>query len=317
MSGFVEREAIAVGRRDVDRAHAVLRARLAVDHLERLAAEILAQHRAASGAQRRLVDVEFIRIDRALHDRLAQTIRGGDEHHVAKAGVGVEREHDAGAAEIAAHHVLNADGERDRAMIEIVVHAVGYGAVVEQRGIHFVHAGHQMLLAAHVQESLLLSGKRCLRQIFGGRRGTDRDGELAPDRRSPCPSCARRRGSRLQPLRERRGEHPAADLRADHREPLHVIDVERRQDVADALIEPVLREEVPIRMRGRREPAGHRDAESRQSGDHFADGRILAADEFNVFVLQLLEGNDVGLHGALLVGVGLSETLCRRRCANT
>ena len=40
------------------------------------------------------------------------------------------------------------------------------------------------------------------------------------------------------------------------------------------------------------------------AGDHLADGSILAADEFDVFILQLLEGNNVGLHSAVLVGQG-------------
>ena len=62
------------------------------------------------------------------------------------------------------HRGVNAaDRERDRTVIELLMHAVGYGAVVEQRGVHFVHAGEQMLLAAHVQERFLLSGEGCLR----------------------------------------------------------------------------------------------------------------------------------------------------------
>ncbi len=187
-------------------------------------------------------------------------------------------------------------------MIEIIVHAIGYGAIVEQRGIHLVHARHQMLFAAHVQKSLLLPGEGRLRQILGGRRGSDRDGEFVRAAAGLAHFAPRLENFLVQPLRKRRREHPAADLRPDHREPLHVIDVERRQDAADALIESVLRKEVPISVRGRREPAGHRDAESRQCGYHLADGGILTADEFDVCILQLLEGNDVGLHGALLVG---------------
>ena len=37
------------------------------------------------------------------------------------------------------------DRQRDRGMVEAVVHAVGDGAVVEQRGVHFVHAVEQVL----------------------------------------------------------------------------------------------------------------------------------------------------------------------------
>jgi len=91
-------------------------------------------------------------------------------------------------------------------------------------------------------------------------------------------------------------------LRAHDRKPLHVVDVERRQDGANALVESVLREEVAIRVRGRREASRNRDAERRQSRDHFSDRSILTADQFHVLVLQPLEGNDVGVHRALLVG---------------
>ena len=44
------------------------------------------------------------------------------------------------AAEIAAHHVLDAGRQRDLVVIEALVHAVGDRAVVEQRGEHLVHA---------------------------------------------------------------------------------------------------------------------------------------------------------------------------------
>ena len=47
--------------------------------------------------ERGLVDVELVRIDRALHDRLAETVGGGDEDDVAEARLGIEREHDAAA----------------------------------------------------------------------------------------------------------------------------------------------------------------------------------------------------------------------------
>jgi hypothetical protein len=61
---------------------------------------------------------------------------------------------------------------------KFVVHAIGDGAIVEQRGIHLVHAGQQVLLAAHVEEGLLLAGEGGVRQIFGRRRGAHRDREL-------------------------------------------------------------------------------------------------------------------------------------------
>ena len=102
--------------------------------------------------------------------------------------------------------------------------------------------------------------------------------------------------SSLQPLGKRRGQHPAADLLADRRQPLDIVDVERREHVANAPVEAALRQKIAIGMRGGRESAGNRDAEARQARDHFADRRVLAADEFDVLVLQLFKGNDVWFH---------------------
>jgi len=63
-------------------------------------------------------------------------------------------------------------------MVELVVHAIGDGAIVEERCVYLVHAAEQMLLAAHVEEGLLLSGKGCFGQIFRGCRGAHRDREF-------------------------------------------------------------------------------------------------------------------------------------------
>src|ERR1700688_2612650 len=68
-----EREARALGNRHVDRCDAS-RARLRVDHLDGFAAEILPDDGVFAGAQRRLIDVEFVRIDRALYDGLTQAV---------------------------------------------------------------------------------------------------------------------------------------------------------------------------------------------------------------------------------------------------
>ena len=70
--------------------------RVGIDHLLGLFAEAALQDRRAAGAQGRLVDVELVRVDRALDDGLAEAVAGGDEHRVAEAGFGVDREQHAG-----------------------------------------------------------------------------------------------------------------------------------------------------------------------------------------------------------------------------
>ena len=107
-----------------------------VHHLDRLARRALRRRIClASGAQRGLVDVELIGIDRALHDGLAEAVGGRDEDDVAETRVGVEREHHAAGAEIAPHHVLHAGRQRDLVVSEALMHAIGDGAIVEQRRV--------------------------------------------------------------------------------------------------------------------------------------------------------------------------------------
>ena len=278
---LIEREALPVLGGDLDGAHALFCAGGAVNHLDRLVADVLAQHRAAPGAKRRLVDVELIRIDGALHHGLAETVRGGDEDHVAKARVRVEREHDAGRPQVAAHHVLYADRQRDGAVIELVVDTVGNCAVIEQRGIHFVNAALEVLLAPHVQKGLLLTGEGGFRQILRGRRRAYGDGELV----TLAHFAPGGENLLVQPCREGRGEHPASNLFSDDGKSVDVIHVERGENGANSLIQTALRQEIPIRVRSGGKAAGHRYPEIRKPRDHFTDRGILPSDQLDILVL--------------------------------
>ena len=84
--------------------------------------------------------------------------------------LGVEGERDPGAADVRAHHLLYRRGQRDLAVLEALVFAVGDGAVVEQRREHLADGLFDGRQAGDVQEGLLLAGKRCIGQVFGGRR---------------------------------------------------------------------------------------------------------------------------------------------------
>ena len=131
---------------------------------------------------------------------------------------------------------------------EALVHAIGDGAIVEQRGEHFVHALEQRIAAAHVEERFLLAGERRVRQILGGGRGAHRDGDVAP----AAHALERFEDLALEPRRERRRQNPVADLRADARELLDVVDVERRELLARC-------------ARRARRAAGNRDRPARSS----------------------------------------------------
>ena len=130
-----------------------------VDHLRRLGTEIATDDRPLAGAQCGLVDIDFVGIDRALHHHFAESPGCGDEHDIPESRLGVEREHDTACAEVAPDHVLHANGERDGAVIEALVHAVGDGAVVVERGIDLMHRSQHGLSTAHIQDRLLLAGK--------------------------------------------------------------------------------------------------------------------------------------------------------------
>src|SRR5690606_14696636 len=121
---------------------------VAIDHLDRLAAQVAAQNGRAAGFQGRLVYVEFVRVDRALHHGFTEAVGAGDEYHVTEAGLGIEREHHAGGAGFRTHHALHAGGQRDQLVIEALVHTVGNGAVVEQGGEDFLGGADHVVHAA-------------------------------------------------------------------------------------------------------------------------------------------------------------------------
>jgi hypothetical protein len=167
--GVAETEPPAIGVRHV---HGGGRAAgghgVRVDHLDQLAAAVARDHRRPTGAQRRLVHVELVRVHGALYDRLAKTIRRGHEHRVAKARFGVEREHHAARANVAAHHALDASRQQYVFVGEALVDAVGDGTVVVKRGEHVTHRLQHVLGAADIEEGFLLTGERRVRQVFGG-----------------------------------------------------------------------------------------------------------------------------------------------------
>src|SRR6202000_3272644 len=63
-----ERETMPVGMRDINGAHALLGAGVGIDHFDGLSADVLAHDGAAASAQSRLVHINLVRVDGALHD---------------------------------------------------------------------------------------------------------------------------------------------------------------------------------------------------------------------------------------------------------
>jgi hypothetical protein len=78
-----------------------------------LRARLLQDRHAPRVAERRLEDQVPVGVHRALDDRLAEAPGGADDDHAREAAFRVDREHDAGAAEVRPDHRLHPDGERD------------------------------------------------------------------------------------------------------------------------------------------------------------------------------------------------------------
>ena len=99
-------------------------------HLNQFGTQAAPNHGAFAGLEHRLVHIKFVRVDRALHHGLAEPVARGDEHHLVKTGLGIDGEHDAGRAQVGAHHALNTRTQSDMLMGKTLVHPVADGAVV-------------------------------------------------------------------------------------------------------------------------------------------------------------------------------------------
>ena len=242
-----------------------------------------------AGGQRRLVHVELVGVDRALHHRLAQAVAGGDEDDVGEAALGVEREHHAGGAQVGAHHALHAGGQRDLGVGVALVHAVADRAVVVERREDFAHLVQHAVDADDVQEGLLLAGERRVGHVLGGGRRAHRERGVRVAGGQAREFLAH---ARFELGRERRVLDPAADLGAGLGQRAHVVGVERLQARGDALGEAAELQELAERVRRRGEAAGDANARGGQLADHLAEAGVLAADDVDVGHPQLFERDD-------------------------
>ena len=105
----------------------------------------------------------------------------------------------------------------------------------------------------------------------------------------------------LQRLRD----DPYAYLLTRRRKPRNIGHIQSFQDTLDALIQPVLREKIAIRLRRGGKAARHAHAELCELADHLAQRSVLAAHSRHVADAQIFESDDVGLrHCSLLKAVG-------------
>ena len=203
--GVVEHRARALRRRD--------------GTLRGAAARGDGHHRLVRGGARpdapgRLLDHRVVGGHRPAHHRLAEPPRGGDHDLVAAAGRGVRGEQDARGVgpPFATDHLLHDDGQRDLRRVDLAPGPVGHRPGGPQRRPAVADGGEQRIVAADVEERVLLAGEARALEVLGGRRGPDGDGRRPARRgrraaRRRCrPGPARRRTARGSgaPARRRR-----------------------------------------------------------------------------------------------------------------
>ena len=259
-------------------------------HLDQLGTQVAPDQRALAGLQHGLVHVELVGVDGALHHGLTQAVAAGDEHHLVKAGFGVDGEHHARGPGVGAHHALHAGRQRHHVVREALVHAVADGAVVVEAGKHLLHLVQHGLNADHVEEGLLLAGERSIRQILRrGRRAHGKAGfRVAGDEFLESGS-----NGLLQVSRERLRLDPAADLGTGLGQRAHVLGVQRCQSLADALGQAAMSQELAERVRRGGKARGHAHALG-QLRNHLAEAGILAADRLDIGHPELFERYDQG-----------------------
>ena len=264
---------------------------LGIDELFLLGAQgTLDDGRQGVVVHQRLEDHVFVRISDALHHRFTQAPGTGDEHHVRKAGLGVDGEHNARGPAVGPHHALHADGQSHLEMVEAVIVAVGDGAVGEQGCVTLAHMVDERVAATDVEIALLLAGEACLRQIF--RRGGGADSDI---RRALAFAGAKVPigvGNELcEGCRHLCLEEGLADGLADICQ-VGIAFRERIRLLTDDRVEAVFGDEAAIGIRRGGEAAGDVHAHGGEIGDHLAQGRVLAADARDILHAGILEPED-------------------------
>ena len=246
--------------------------------------------RQARSSQQRLEDLVLVRIDGALHDVLAQAPGRVDHDHVREPGLGIEREHDTGTADVGTHHALYANRQRHRHVIETLCRAVADRPVGEERGVAAPAGVHERLLAADVEKRLLLPREARVRQVLGSGARTHRDVQLLFPR--PAAKLGIGRLNRL-----RRLLRPLSF--EDHRPDRSACVAERRvarfqipDTTPDLLLQPVGADEIAVGGGRRGETGRDRNPPGPERRDHLAKRRVLSADAADVPSAHVLEQDD-------------------------
>ena len=271
---------------------------LAVDHLALLGAQPLFDDRPAFAlAQQRLEYHELVRIHVSLDHAFAEAPGTVDPYHVAEARLGIEREHDAGRAEIRAHHALYAHRERRVVVAVPACVAIGHDPVGEQRRVASLAGIDDGTLARDIEEGIELAGETRVGKILRGRARAHRD-VGATERPVGFGYLARDRDRHV-------GFHDGIpDRRAGLRQ-AHLLGGEARKAAADQDIETGIAQEHAIGLHGDRETRRHGHTAIAEPADHFTKRRVLRSRSIDVGRRQIGERDREmrGRSGRIRVGL--------------
>ncbi len=117
-------------------------------------------------AKQRFEDPVLVGCDGPLHHVLTQAPSAIDNDDIWKTGLGVDGKHNARSCLIGADHLLHAGGECHLHVVEPLFLTVADGSVSKQRGVALATGLQQLILASHVEKSLLLARETRFGQVF-------------------------------------------------------------------------------------------------------------------------------------------------------
>ena len=155
---ILERKTVAVGLRDFLHPRRAPRGvSVGKDDLLPLGTKPASNDRRTPLLEHRFMNVELVRVHRALNHQFAQAVGTGDEDDPGKTRLGIEREHDPACGEVAAHHLLDCGREGHLGLGKAMMHPVRDGPVVVQGGEDLPDRVEHVVDPADVEEGLLLA----------------------------------------------------------------------------------------------------------------------------------------------------------------
>lgn len=170
------------------------------------------------------------------------------------------------------------------------MHAIGNGAIVEQRSKHMLHRHHHGINALYVKKGFLLAGEGGVRHVFRGSGRTHGERRIRLTVRQLLVGVA---DCLLQLRLERCIDDPLTDLRAGLGQLADIVGIGTVQQFIDTLVDAALVEKVIKRLGGCRKTIRNRHPKFRQIGDHFPQRGIFASHPLNVVHTKLVIPQDI------------------------